>query len=103
MEKAQKKSFWALIVTQFFGAFNDNVLKTLVTLLIVAWVENLHRRNSLVSASGAVFVAPFLIFSRIAGRMWDGIGKPVAIRATKFWELVVIAAAIASLLSESIQ
>ena len=38
MEKAQKKSFWALIVTQFFGAFNDNVLKTLVTLLVVAWV-----------------------------------------------------------------
>lgn len=102
MEKAQKKSFWALIVTQFFGAFNDNVLKTLVTLLVVAWVDNLHRRNSLVSISGAVFVAPFLIFSMIAGRVSDRIGKPSAIRATKFWELLVIAAAIASLLNESI-
>jgi len=102
MEKTQKKSFWALIVTQFFGAFNDNVLKTLVTLLIVAWVDNLHRRNSLVSASGAVFVAPFLIFSMIAGRVSDRMGKPHVIRATKFWELLVIAAAIASLLYESI-
>ena len=102
MEKTQKKSFWALIVTQFFGAFNDNVLKTLVTLLIVAWVESLHRRNSLVSASGAVFVAPFLIFSMIAGRVSDRMGKPHVIRATKFWELLVIAAAIASLLYESI-
>jgi len=102
MEKAQKKSFWALIVTQFFGAFNDNVLKTLVTLLVVAWVDNLHSRNSLVSISGAVFVAPFLIFSMIAGRVSDRIGKPAAIRATKFWELLVIAAAIASLLNESI-
>jgi len=102
MEKAQKKSFWALIVTQFFGAFNDNVLKTLVTLLVVAWVDNLHRRNSLVSISGAVFVAPFLIFSMIAGRVSDRIGKPAAIRATKFWEFLVIAAAIASLLNESI-
>ena len=102
MEKAQKKSFWALIVTQFFGAFNDNVLKTLVTLLVVAWVDDLHQRNSLVSISGAVFVAPFLIFSMIAGRVSDRIGKPSVIRATKFWELLVIAAAIASLLNESI-
>src|SRR4029077_11251066 len=102
VEKAQKRSFWALIVTQFFGAFNDNVLKTLVTLLIVAWVANLHRRNSLVSVSGAIFVAPFLIFSMIAGRVSDRIGKPAVIVGTKFWELLVIAAAIASLLFESI-
>ena len=92
-----------MIVTQFFGAFNDNVLKTLVTLLIVAWVENLHRRNTLVSMTGVVFVAPFLIFSMIAGRVSDRLGKPHVIRATKFWELLVIAAAIASLLNESIQ
>src|SRR5579864_211494 len=103
MDKTEKKSFWALIITQFFGAFNDNVLKTLVTLLIVAWVDNLHRRNTLVSASGAVFVAPFLIFSMIAGRVSDRIGKPAVIRGTKFWELFVIGAAIAALLGESIQ
>ncbi len=103
MKMSEKKSFWALIVTQFFGAFNDNVLKTLVTLLIVAWVDNLHRRNSLVSASGAVFVAPFLIFSMIAGRVSDRVGKPRVIVGTKFWELLVIAAAIASLLTGSIQ
>src|SRR2546430_10346821 len=102
MQGKEKKSFWALIVTQFFGAFNDNVLKTLVTLLVVAWVENFKRRNSLVSVSGVVFVAPFLIFSMIAGRVADRMGKPGVIRATKFWELVVIAAAIASLLNESI-
>ncbi len=103
MHKGQKKSFWALIVTQFFGAYNDNLLKTLVTLLVVAWVENIHHRNSLVSASGAVFVAPFLIFSMIAGRVSDRLGKPFVIRATKFWELLVIAAAIVSLLNASIQ
>src|SRR5450755_1123133 len=102
MENKQKKSIWALIVTQFFGAFNDNVLKTLVTLLVVAWVEDISHRNSLVSASGAIFVAPFLIFSMAAGRVSDRLGKPAVIRATRFWELVVIAAAIASLLNESI-
>src|SRR6202142_1911915 len=103
MQIKEKKSFWALIITQFFGAFNDTVLKTLVTLLVVAWVENVSRRNSLVSISGAVFVAPFLIFSMIAGRVSDRVGKPSVIRATKFWELLVIAAAIVSLLNGSIQ
>src|SRR5882762_3779842 len=103
MKKDHQKSFWALIVTQFFGAYNDNLLKTLVTLLVVAWIENISHRNSLVSASGAIFVAPFLIFSMIAGRVSDRLGKPFVIRATKFWELLVIAAAIASLLNESIQ
>src|SRR5579864_8273661 len=103
MENRRKRSFWGLIVTQFFGAFNDNVLKTLVTLLVVAWVEDTNHRNNLVSASGAVFVAPFLIFSMIAGRVSDRLGKPRVIMATKFWELLVIAAAIASLLNQSIQ
>lgn len=102
MKPASKKSFWALIITQFFGAYNDNVLKTLVTLLIVAWVEDTRSRNSLVSISGVVFVAPFLIFSMIAGRLSDRLGKPAVIRGTKFWELLVIAAAIASLWEESI-
>ena len=73
-----------------------------MTLLVVAWVDDTSRRNSLVSASGAIFVAPFLIFSMIAGRVSDRVGKPGVIRATKFWELIVIAAAIASLLFESI-
>jgi acyl-[acyl-carrier-protein]-phospholipid O-acyltransferase/long-chain-fatty-acid--[acyl-carrier-protein] ligase len=103
MKMPERRSFWALIVTQFFGAFNDNVLKTLVTLLVVAWVANLNHRNSLVSASGAVFVAPFLIFSMIAGRVSDRVGKPRVIVSTKFWEFLVIAAAIFSLLGGSIQ
>jgi len=58
MNRTQKKSFWALMVTQFFGAFNDNVLKVLVTLLIVQWVSDDSLRDQLVDLSGVVFVAP---------------------------------------------
>ena len=32
---ASLRGFWSLIVTQFQGAFNDNVLKNLVVFLIV--------------------------------------------------------------------
>src|SRR5258708_17246002 len=100
MEKTQKKSFWALIVTQFFGAYNDNFLKTLVTLLVVAWVDDTSRRNSLVSASAAIFGAPFLIFSMIPGRMPDPIGKPNVIRTTKSCKSILRLSAIPALLFE---
>src|SRR5258708_15467654 len=102
MNRGQKKSFWALMGTQFFGAFNDNVLKVLVTLLIVQWVVDRSMREQLVDLSGVVFVAPFLLFSMVAGRIADRVGKPRVIIATKYWELVVVSAAALSLWMKSI-
>ena len=90
------------MVTQFFGAFNDNLLKVLVSLLIVEWVSDPGRRASLVDFSGAIFVAPFLIFSMIAGRLADRNSKSYIIVATKFWELLVISVAIVSLWAQHI-
>ena len=93
MDRGHKKSFWALMVTQFFGAFNDNVLKVLVTLLIVQWVQDESMREQLVDLTGVVFVAPFLLFSMVAGRIADRVGKPRVIIATKVWELLVVTVA----------
>ncbi len=102
MLDSKQKSFWSLMVTQFFGAFNDNVLKVLVSLLIVQWVSEPHRRAALVDLSGAVFVAPFLIFSMLAGRLSDRNSKSYIVVATKVWELLVISVAILSLWEQSI-
>jgi acyl-[acyl-carrier-protein]-phospholipid O-acyltransferase/long-chain-fatty-acid--[acyl-carrier-protein] ligase len=97
---ANKKSFWALIVTQFFGAFNDNLLKILVTLLIVELIDEPEQRNALVNLSGAVFVAPFLLFSMAAGRLSDRTGKPGVIFGVQIWQIVVVAVATVSVLSK---
>jgi acyl-[acyl-carrier-protein]-phospholipid O-acyltransferase / long-chain-fatty-acid--[acyl-carrier-protein] ligase len=104
MNSSKKKSFWALIVTQFTGAFNDNVLKTLTTLLIAYQFAkgDVARSNSLVSLTGAVFVMPFLIFSMIAGRVADRVGKPRVALLTKYWELLVVAVAVIGLQIESL-
>src|SRR5688572_18448537 len=90
MDRPQKKTFWALMVTQFFGAFNDNVLKTLIQILILKWVVDMNKQEQLIAFSGAVFVAPFLIFSMLAGRIADRSGKPQVMVATKWFELVVV-------------
>lgn len=102
MTSDKKKSFRALMVTQFFGAFNDNILKVLATLLVVQWVADEAARNSLVSLAMAIFVAPFILFSLVAGRVADRMPKPRVIVATKIWELLVVAIAIAGLLLKSL-
>jgi len=90
------------MVVQFFGAFNDNLLKTLVSLLIVIWVHNAQTRDQLVYFSGVVFVAPFLIFSMVAGRLSDRVGKPRVILGVQIWQLVVVLVAMVSLLAQHI-
>ncbi len=102
MDSSRKKSFWALMIAQFFGAFNDNVFKVLVTLLIVQWVHDEIVRAQLVDLSGAVFVAPFLLFSMVAGRLADRVPKPQVVVGTKLWELLVVSVAILSMWLHSI-
>src|SRR5690242_2387806 len=102
MQALQKRSFWALMIVQFFGAFNDNVLKTLVSLLIVMWVRNAQVRDQLVYLSGVVFVAPFLLFSMLAGRLSDRVGKPRVIIGVQIWQVLVVSAATVSLLARHI-
>jgi len=97
-----KKSFWGLIIAQFFGAFNDNLFKLLVSYWVVAWTLDPRAENSLVQLGGAIFVAPFLIFSMVAGRVADRVGKAQVIRATKIWEFLVIGAAVISIFLKSI-
>src|SRR5690242_1380977 len=102
MKKLEKRSFWALMVTQFFGAFNDNVLKVLVSVKIIEWVRNVSIQEQMVALSGAVFVAPFLIFSMIAGRISDRLPKPKVMVRTKYWELIVVTVAVISLWAKSL-
>jgi acyl-[acyl-carrier-protein]-phospholipid O-acyltransferase / long-chain-fatty-acid--[acyl-carrier-protein] ligase len=102
MTPERRKSFWALIVTQFFGAFNDNLLKILVSLLIVDLIADPYRRNTLVSMTGNAFVAPFLIFSMIAGRLSDRMSKSKVIFGVQVWQLLVVGVATLSLLQKNI-
>src|SRR5277367_3722227 len=64
--------FWSLFVTQFQGAFSDNVLKTLVVFMILGLSASLpgdrrsaeHRVGELVTG---LFSLPFILFSMAGG------------------------------------
>src|ERR1035437_10412706 len=74
-----KRGFWSLIVTQFQVAFSDNALRFLVIFIGRAmWKANQEAVTDLV---GALFSAPFLLFSMTGGYLADRFSK----RAVTIW------------------
>ncbi len=79
---ASLRGFWSLFVTQFQGAFSDNVFKFLVTFLIMgAYGLTTDDRDRLAPAVGAVFALPFILFSMAGGHLADRCSK----RSVTIW------------------
>src|SRR5262245_5413339 len=79
------RSFWCLFVTQFQGAFSDNVFKFLVTFLIIGMLPR-EQRDQLVPLVGALFALPFVLFSMAGGYFADRYSKrnvAVAVKAAE--------------------
>ena len=92
------RGFWSLFVTQFQGAFSDNVLKNLVIFLILGLgvsMEEKHRQTELV---GALFALPFILFSMAGGYLADRFSKRTISIGVKVFELGVMSVVLAGLL-----
>ena len=83
------RSFWSLTVTQFFGAFNDNLFKQVMLLLAVPVVASLSEHDEQGDAQ-LVFSLPFILFSGYAGHLADKYSKTRIIIAAKFAEIAVM-------------
>lgn len=85
------RGFWALIVTQFQGAFSDNVLKNLVVLAAVfGGTMTAAEKNHFGELVGALFALPFIIFSMAGGFLADRFSKRFVMLGVKLLELVII-------------
>ena len=83
--------FWALIATQFQGAFSDNSLKWLVSFLILESSISRERRDFLfVLVVPLVFAIPFVAFSIPGGFFADRFSKRRVTIWTKILELVTM-------------
>lgn len=83
--------FWALIATQFQGAFSDNALKWLVSFLVLEASVSKDRRDFLfVLVVPLVFAIPFLVFSIPGGYLADRFSKRSVTIWTKRMELLVM-------------
>src|SRR5277367_1268003 len=83
--------FWALIVTQFQGAFGDNAFKWLVSFLILESSISRERRDFLfILVVPLVFALPFVAFSIPGGFFADRFSKRRVTIWTKLLELVTM-------------
>lgn len=83
------KTFWGLLITQFLGAFNDNVFKFLVMFLCT----DRAKTNPLDDWQGyalIAFASPFVLFSGISGYLGDRYSKTHVIFVSKVLEIVVM-------------
>ena len=91
------RGFWALIVTQFQGAFSDNALKWLAIFLITQAVTSAGERDRLVMIVGGLFAVPFILFSMAGGFLADRFSKRRVILGVKVFEIFVMLLALVSL------
>jgi acyl-[acyl-carrier-protein]-phospholipid O-acyltransferase / long-chain-fatty-acid--[acyl-carrier-protein] ligase len=88
------KRFLPLFTTQFLGAFNDNLLKNALVMLItykLATEEN--GSQLLVTAAAAIFILPYFLFSATAGQVSDKIERGKVTRIIKLVEIIIMIAA----------
>ena len=90
-----KRRFSAFYATQFFGAFNDNLIRNALMVAVVSRSVTLARMSaqSSVALSAVLFILPYFLFSPIAGQLADKFSKTSLIRWLKLSELFVVSLA----------
>lgn len=80
--------FISLITTQFLGAFNDNSVKTLITLYISAKLPE-SERGFYIAFATILLLAPFILFSTHCGYFCDRYSKRTIMILVKVWEILI--------------
>src|SRR5690349_1011822 len=86
------RRFAPLFVTQFLGAFNDNLLKSALGIVVTFRLAEQAGIGaaSLVMLAGALFIAPFFLFSGASGTLADRIDKSKIARVVKVAEIGIM-------------
>ena len=88
----RKKRFGPFFLTQFFGAFNDNVFKNALFILIAFQSDysGSSNSNTIINLAAILFILPFFLFSATAGQIADRFEKSRLIRRIKLAEIGIM-------------
>ncbi len=90
------RRFAPFFATQFLGAFNDNLFKNALVVLLTfqaaRWTT--LAPEVLANLAAGIFILPFFLFSATAGQLADKYDKATLARLVKVLELVIMAIAL---------
>lgn len=86
----KRQRFLPYFLTQFFGAFNDNVLRQALILFITTSAVSSFSPNLLNNIALALFILPFFLFSGLAGQFADKFDKAKLVFWVKVAELLLM-------------
>lgn len=88
----RENRFRPFFLTQFFGAFNDNVFKNALFILIAfqSSYSGSTDSTSIINLAAILFITPYLLFSAIAGQIADRFEKSLLIKRIKLIEIFIM-------------
>ena len=92
MKLLGSRRFLPFFLTQLLGAFNDNLFKNGLTILIAFQAASISQdsSNMLVNIAAGLFILPFFLFSPLAGQLADKFEKAMLIRRIKLLEIAIM-------------
>src|SRR2546423_6743894 len=97
------RRFLPLFVTQLLGAFNDNLFKSAMVILVTYGIfSDATKEATFNGVAGALFILPFFLLSALSGQLADANDKAKIIRIVKTAEILIMIVGAGGLLLHSI-
>lgn len=103
----KQKKFLPLFITQFLGAFHDNLYKNALVVLIIyhlAVEQGMDEKTQqlLTTLAAGVLILPFFLFSAMGGQLADKFPKETVMQKVKIFEICIAALGSLSLFTASL-
>jgi len=100
----RERRFLPFFLTQALGAFNDNVFKNALVILVAFLTAQLSSKdvNFYTNLAAALFILPFLLFSATSGQLSDKYDKARLAQLVKLLEIAIMLVACAGFVTRNI-
>ena len=97
------RRFLPIFLTQFLGAFNDNLFRTSMVMLVIYGIYKDATQEATFSAiAGGLFILPFFLLSALSGQLADERDKAKIVRLVKTAEILIMVVGAAGLLLHNV-